>query len=554
MSNESQQDSATTKLLIVDDEKIILSVAADVLEGEGYLVETETNPLEALKRVEKEKFDFVLTDISMPEMNGLEMVKRIKKIDENIGAIFMTGYANLETAKEAIKTGAYDYIMKPFELVELRAAVTKAVEKRREEVAKTDGARLDQLSDLVEVLYTVGDKKSLLRLSLGLALINSGLTTGFISCWEDKSEELDLVWTDNVRESDFKEMSAKLQADDARNCFDFDTPLHSNDFTEHPFVAKLLRLVPESNSLIRYFDSNAGSTTLKATHRDEFLMTLCIQNESTEVPFSDKDLKLLNLVLNMAMVVVENVLLLGESQAALAELATIHDQIINLERVATQGIMSAEIGHELNNFLNIVQSNFELLKLKAKITNSDDISKYIKGIDESLDQMTRFTRGLVDSAKLKSEKTAFDLDDLIEDIVSFLSPQKKYRKIRLIHNKSGNLPEITADTQQIQQLFYNLLNNAAESFPQEFDGQREITITTRLSGSDISIDVADNGSGIPESLQKTMFSNRFTTKKSGHGFGLLVCRKVVESHNGQIEVVSAEGQGTTFHITFPTSD
>ncbi len=553
MSNESPHGNTPTKLLVVDDEEIILSVATDVLEGEGYVVKTETNPLEALKRVKEETFDFVLTDISMPEMNGLEMVKQIKKIDANIGAIFMTGYANLETAKEAIKTGAYDYIMKPFELVELRAAVTKAVEKRREEMSKTEGARLDRLSDLVEVLYTVGDKKSLLRLSLGLALINSGLTTGFMSCWDSKSEVLDLIWTDNVKESDFREISAYLGADAARDCFDFVTPLRIGDLAEHPFVTKLQHIIPESNSLIQYFDSKKGSTTLRVIHRDEFLMTLCTQNESAEVPFSDGDLKLLNLVLNMAMVVVENVLLLRESQAALAELATIHDQIVNLERVAAQGIMSAEIGHELNNYLNIVQSNFELLKLKAKITNSDDVDKYVRGIEESLEQMTRFTTGLVDSAKLKSEKTEFDLDDLIEDIVSFLSPQKKYRQIKLIHDKSGNLPKMTADVQQLQQLFYNLLNNAAESFPEDFEEQRQISITTQLSGSDVKIDVVDNGSGIPKRLQKTMFSDRFTTKTSGHGFGLLVCKKVVESHNGQIAVESTEGRGTVFHITFPTS-
>jgi two-component system sporulation sensor kinase A len=207
----------------------------------------------------------------------------------------------------------------------------------------------------------------------------------------------------------------------------------------------------------------------------------------------------------------------------------------------------------LNNYLNIVQSNFELLKLKAKITNSDDVDKYIRGIEESLEQMTRFTIGLVDSAKLKSEKTEFDLDDLIEDIVSFLSPQKKYRQIKLIHNKSGNLPRMTADAQQLQQLFYNLLNNAAESFPEDSEEQLQISITTQLSGSDVKIDVVDNGSGIPKHLQKTMFSDRFTTKTSGHGFGLLVCKKVVESHNGQIAVESTEGRGTVFHITFPTS-
>jgi two-component system NtrC family sensor kinase len=550
MSNESRQ-SSRTRLLVVDDEEIILNIATDVLEGEGYEVSTETNPLKALNKVKSEKYDFVLTDISMPEMNGLEMVKKIQEIDEEIGAIFMTGYANLETAKEAIKTGAYDYIMKPFELSELRAAVTKAVEKRREQVAKTEGARLDRLSDLVEVLYTVGDKRSLLKLSLGLALVNSGLNTGFIACWDIKSGELQIIWTDNVQQSDFNGLSSVIEEARARDVFDFSSPLLVDSITEQPIIKNLCQDIPELNSVSRFFSRGSGCTTLKVLHRDEFFMAICVQHLSAESPPEEGDLKLLNLVLNMAMVVVENILLLSESQAALEELEKIHDQIVNLERIATQGIMSAEIGHELNNYLNIVRSNFELLQLKAEVKNAQDIEKYMRGIEESLDQMTRFTAGLVDSAKLKSEKTDINLTLLIEDIVSFLSPQKKYRRIKLIHNETEHLPTLTADTQQLQQLFYNLLNNAAESFPEEMDVQPTITISTRLDDSIVRIEISDNGCGIPEQLQKTMFSNRFTTKSGGHGFGLLVCKKVVENHNGRIEVSSEEGTGTTFRIEIP---
>jgi signal transduction histidine kinase/CheY-like chemotaxis protein len=551
MPTASVHDTAKMKILIVDDEEIILNIAADVLGSEGYVVTTETNPLNAIETIKQNKFDFVLTDINMPEMNGLQMVKMMQDLDPDVAAIFMTGYANLETAKEAIQTGAYDYIMKPFELSELRAAVGKAARKRRELAEKSDSGRLDRLSELVEVLYTVGDKNSLLKLSLGLALVNSGHSTGFIACWEKKSGEMSLVWTDNVRQSDFESMSRTLDESAARSSFGFETPLRVATLAEHPFISTIVGGYPEVNTLAGYFKPRLWNTTLKVLHRDQFFMLICVQDESLEDQLAEKDLKLLNIVLNMAMVVIENVLLLEESQTALKELESLHDQIVNLERVATQGIMSAEIGHELNNYLNIVRSNFELLQRKAKINNPDDVRRYMRGIEESLDQMTRFTKGLVDSATLKSEKSEIDLDELIGDIISFLSPQKKFREIRLSHNKRCELPRIFADRRQLQQIFYNMLNNAAEAFAGLVREEKSIVIATEKTESAVTVTVSDNGGGIPKHLVAGMFANRFTTKTGGHGFGLIVCKKVVENHGGSIETHSVEGQGTTFRISFP---
>ena len=549
MSKEPNSDNKLTKLLVVDDEEIILNIAADVLENEGYQVKTESNPLKALEMVKKEKFDFVLTDINMPEMNGLEMVKKIQEIDADIGTIFMTGYANLETAKEAIQTGAYDYIMKPFELNELRAAVTKAVEKRRQQVAKSDVGKLDRLSDLVEVLYTVGDKASLLKLSLGLALVNSGLSTGFISCLEKKSGNLILTWTDNVRQSDFREIAVTIDSSAVVECFGFETPHRQKGLSNHPFIEKLAVYLPEVRTVSNYFKSEIENISLKVFSHDKFFMLICVQDISSDETLSEGDMKLLNIVLNMAIVVMENVVLLAESQSALKELERLHDQMVNLERVATQGIMSAEIGHELNNYLNIVQSNFELLRLKAKVTNLDDVNIYLRGIEESLDRMAQFTLGLADAAKLKSEKTEIELNELVEDIISFLSPQKKFREIKLVHRKGSDIPRFKADPRQLQQLFYNLLNNAAEAFAETEREERKITIFTDFSDPYVKIEVSDNGNGFPEELLQKAFSTRFTSKAKGHGFGLIVCKKVVENHNGSIEIESVEGKGTTFKIS-----
>ena len=109
----------------------------------------------------------------------------------------------------------------------------------------------------------------------------------------------------------------------------------------------------------------------------------------------------------------------------------------------------------------------------------------------------------------------------------------------------------TPDTRQLQQLFYNTLNNAAESFNKVERDERAITITTGFADDAVSIEIADNGSGIPKELLQKTFENRFTTKSNGHGFGLIVCKKVVENHNGTIVIDSTEGEGTTFRIKIP---
>ncbi|MEW5995779.1 MAG: response regulator, partial [Candidatus Zixiibacteriota bacterium] len=147
------------KVLIVDDESIVLSLVRDALEDENYEILTAARSLEALKILKAEKIDLVVTDIRMPDMNGIDMVRKARSIQPDIGVIFMTGYANLNSAKDAIKQGALDYILKPFELDEIRRAVNKAAQKLQKEAAEKDsGQQIDRLSDLTHLLVTVAER------------------------------------------------------------------------------------------------------------------------------------------------------------------------------------------------------------------------------------------------------------------------------------------------------------------------------------------------------------------------------------------------------------
>ena len=113
-------------ILIVDDEENLCALFSDSLT-QGYRVITASNGQKALQLAREENPDLILLDIKMPGMDGIEVLKKIKKLREEIVVIMLTGYGTLETAREAMKLGAYDYVTKPVDLFLLRSLVNEAL-------------------------------------------------------------------------------------------------------------------------------------------------------------------------------------------------------------------------------------------------------------------------------------------------------------------------------------------------------------------------------------------------------------------------------------------
>jgi DNA-binding NtrC family response regulator len=117
-------------ILIVDDDKMLCEVLRDIFAREERLKITSAyNGIEAIQKIKERPFDLILTDLRMPGADGIEVLKIAKEINEGVHVIIITGFASLETAMEAIKKGAYDYITKPFKLDEIKIAVQNACEK-----------------------------------------------------------------------------------------------------------------------------------------------------------------------------------------------------------------------------------------------------------------------------------------------------------------------------------------------------------------------------------------------------------------------------------------
>ncbi len=131
MTTDTNTFSEIPRVLVVDDEKVIREILADFLSLEGFYVVTAPDGTTALQRLEQSRFDMVISDLKMPQMGGLELLERIQAEHENVLTVIMTGFGTVETAIEAMKKGAYDYILKPFKVEEVVHIVHRGLEKQR---------------------------------------------------------------------------------------------------------------------------------------------------------------------------------------------------------------------------------------------------------------------------------------------------------------------------------------------------------------------------------------------------------------------------------------
>src|SRR3989338_7209305 len=123
-------DPNKPRILAVDDEQGLRDLLSYELSSRGYLVVTAVDGFDAVQKVQQERFDIVISDITMPRMDGIRALEEIKKIDPDLEVIMATGFGTIETAVQSMKKGAYDFVQKPYEMEEMEAVIHRALEKR----------------------------------------------------------------------------------------------------------------------------------------------------------------------------------------------------------------------------------------------------------------------------------------------------------------------------------------------------------------------------------------------------------------------------------------
>ncbi len=228
-------------------------------------------------------------------------------------------------------------------------------------------------------------------------------------------------------------------------------------------------------------------------------------------------------------------------------------QAFQLERMATRGEMGAEIAHELNNFLAIVSGNLELLVMDINRNRYEKVTKKTDAMKDGIGRIAKFVEGLMMVARSEAKMEIFDIHQFIDNELFFLKPQIKFKDIEFVCNWGENVPSVEIDRGQLQQVLFNLLNNSSEALSEIPPGKRRVTIATSYSRDDemIMIKIYDNGCGMSDDDYGKVFRQNFTTKKTGHGFGLLAVKRVVKSHGGRVSAEKGSDGGACFKLEFP---
>jgi signal transduction histidine kinase/CheY-like chemotaxis protein len=542
------------RVLVADDESIVVSLIRDTLEDEGHQVFTANDGTSALDLIRQHPFDLIVTDIRMPGMNGIELVKAARELQPELAVIFITGYADLNSAKDAIQQGAFDYIMKPFELTEIRTAVHKALQKKDEVSAKSSESHLASLSEMNTLLFSAGDAVSLVTSSLRFMMMQQHADVGSIFFHDREQNDFALI----TLEGDAPRLN-RMSAEPLTSLLgqisiaDWGQSTVVNSCEDHPLCKAIEQSGQMANMLPTWKRTIDPMILIPITRPDSWYGFAMLGYRADQTKLSGANLKFLNIASSQLAISLENLSLLKESQKAYSTLKELQEQTIELEKMATRGIMSAEIGHELNNFLAVVAGNLSLMMLQLKKQKFDHVERYAVAINDTVDKMTVFTRNLMDLTPMSSKKEQIFFDRLLSEVIAYVRPQKRFRGVEIVPPSPGPAIPFMADAIQIQQLLYNLFHNAADAM---IDSQvRRITVKLTLAEDDrtFTLSIADTGTGFDPEFAAKAFQERFTTKPTGHGFGLVVCRRIIDNHCGQLHLESQKGQGATINITFPLS-
>ena len=242
------------------------------------------------------------------------------------------------------------------------------------------------------------------------------------------------------------------------------------------------------------------------------------------------------------------------------ELEDSRNKMFQSGKLAAVGQLASSVAHEINNPLTGVLNNVQLIKMEMEMGADfkiEDFKEQLDVIEESASRCVKIARSLLDfSRAAKGTFQPFSLNEAIEKTIALIGHELKLRDVSIKKELGENLPRIQGDTQLIQQVIFDIVNNARyaiEKNPQKKAGL--ITLKTRydMVKDLVLLSISDNGTGIsPENLEK-LWTPFFTTKPVGEGtgLGLSFIQDIVKRHNGKVSVESELGQGTTFHISFP---
>ncbi len=487
-------------VLIVDDEQDIRDASERILSRIGYRVQKASRGDEALDILNKNSIDIVLLDLKMPGMDGMEVLTRIRERSTEIQVIVITGYATVETAIEAMKQGAYDFIPKPFEPDQLRIVVNRAWEKIHfiQNAKRLEQERNRTLSDL-------DTEKSRIR-----TIIES--------------------FPSGVIVTDPK--------------------------------GRVVLMNPAFRQLLGIDDSVKAGNRIEDYLPDKDLCRLVMEiSQGKHVDYDDIPDYEFSLSSEKHLMA-RGQPVLGEKKECLGAVLNIVDisTMKLLDQLKSEFV--AKVSHELRSPLSTIHEQLAIV-IKDMVGEDFEQDQHIldrarektKGLISLIGDLLDLSR--IEEGIICHEPQSLRLEEILENIIEFLktSAQKKNQSLTLVLPQD-ELPELIEDPIALESIFGNLIANAI-NYTQEGG---EVVVTVDMAGINVRVKVQDNGFGIADKYLDKIFERFYRVKDdktryiTGTGLGLPIVKGLLDSMGGFIDVESEPGKGSVFTVLLPVKN
>jgi len=486
-------------ILVIDDEQIMREGCSRILSKDGWAVicaENGTKGLEEIKG-QSEKIDVILLDLMMPGMSGMEVLDHVRTIDPNLLVIVITGYATVESAVEAMKKGAYDFIPKPFTPDQLRIVVRRALEKRalQKEAEFLRREREKSLRD-------IATEKSKVK-----TIINC-MGDGVLVCDRDGC----IVLSNPAASRMLKISESSLLGNFLPQC-----NLHS----------ELAKTIQESLTTKDVSYASVSQELGIGESGESFLRahTAPVKND------------------------------LGETMGSVTVLQDI-SHLKELDKMKSEFI--AMVTHELRAPIAAVEQQITVIlnKMAGEVTQKQEqllsrAKERTKGLLDLIKDLLDLSK--IEAGKMVQYKELLNLQEVIQRVVDLMKAQAEDKKLDLQFSPPSQISMILADRNSMEGIFTNLISNAIKYTPEG----GKVIVQVSEEGGFVNACVSDTGIGIKKEDLSRIFDKFYRVKSSetrqivGTGLGLSIVKSIVDAHLGSISVESEEGGGTTFTVLLP---
>jgi len=498
-----------SRILLIDDEPDIVRVLSMSLRADGYEVIPAHSGVEGIEIFEKERPDIVLTDIKMPGMDGIEVLKKVKSIHPQSEVIIITGHGDIDNTIEALQYGASDFINKPVRDEALSIALKRARDKL--EIKR----QLKEYTLDLEIKIEEATREIARRSNFQIKLIRSS-NDGIVAT--DKN--LNIVIFNPAAELIFGYAPSEV--------------INKKSAPE--------LFPPELGQILN--DALSGKTDM----RDFPWQEVAIQSKTGEqIPVRFSGTVLLEKSEQMGTVTFFQ---------DLREIKRLEQELVKSERLAAVGQTVAGLAHGIKNILHGLKGGSYLVDIGI---NKDDSVKLKKGwemIKRNVGRTSNLVMDLLSYAKEREPRYEIcDPNQIADDVCSLVQDKALENNVAILKEFDNTIGEVSMDPNTLHEVLLNLMSNAVDAclFDENMGKNWQVRLaTTRAKGNRIKFEVTDNGAGMDEDVMQKLFTSFFSTKgHRGTGLGLMVTRKLIEEHMGEIKVDSQPGVGTTFSFYLP---